>query len=219
MTITWYGQSCFEITAKNKENSDTTIVIDPFSEETGLKMPKLAADVLLVSHGHFDHNNVKAVGGEPFLIDACGEYEVKDAFVKGLSAFHDDKAGKERGGVIIYKIEIEDIKICHLSDLGQKELTGEQMEQIGDVDILMVPVGGKYTIDAKDASEIISQIEPRVVLPMHYALPGSKSKDDLDGVDRFLKVMGEEGVVPEKKLKITAKNLPVDETKIVILEI
>lgn len=218
MNITWYGQSCFEIVAKNKENSDTIIVIDPFSEEIGFKLPKLTADVLLVSHQHVDHNNVKAVNGNPFLISSCGEYEVKDAFVQGFPAFHDNKQGKERGEVIIYKIEIEDIKICHLSDLGQNELTSEQMEQIGDVDILMVPVGGKYTIDAKDASEIISQIEPRIVVPMHYNLPNAKSKAELDGVDRFLKVMGEEGITPEKKLKITAKNLPAEETKIVVLE-
>ncbi len=218
MTITWYGQSCFEIIAKNKEGGDTTIVIDPFSEETGLRLPKLTADVLLVSHAHFDHNNIKAVGGNPFLINSCGEYEIKDAFTRGFFAFHDEQGGKERGRVIIHKIEIEGIRVCHLSDLGQKELTSEQLEQIGDVDILMVPVGGKFTIDAKGASEIISQIEPRIVVPMHYNLPRSKSNAELDGVDRFLKVMGEEDIAPEKKLKITAKNLPAEETKIVVLE-
>ncbi len=216
MQIIWHGQSCFEITAKNRENSDVVIIIDPFSEEVGLKPPKLAADVLLVSHNHFDHNNIKAVNNSPFLIDACGEYEVKGAFVQGLLASHDNQQGKERGEVIIYKIEVEDIKICHLSDLGQKELTSEQLEQIGNVDILMIPVGGKFTLDAKDASEIISQIEPRVVIPMHYKI--NNLNVEIDGVDRFLKVMGEEGIVPEKKLKITAKNLPVAETKIVVLE-
>lgn len=216
MQIIWHGQACFEITAKNKENSDVAIIIDPFSEEVGLKLPKLAADVLLVSHSHFDHNNIKAVGGSPFLIDACGEYEVKGAFVQGLLGFHDNEQGKERGEVIIYKIEVEDIKICHLADLGQKELTSEQLEQIGNVDILMIPVGGKFTIDAKEASEIISQIEPRLVIPMHYKI--NNLKVDIDGLDRFLKVMGEEGIIQEKKLKITAKNLPAEETKIVVLE-
>lgn len=216
MQITWYGQSCFEIIAKNKENGEAVIVIDPFTDETGLKVPKLTADVLLVSHNHFDHNNIKAVGGEPFLINSAGEYEVKDVFVQGIKAWHDNQGGKERGEVIIYKIEAEGIKLCHLSDLGQKELTSEQLEQIGDVDVLFLPVGGKYTIDAKDAAEIVSQIEPRIVIPMHYKIANLKT--DIDGVDKFLKVMGEETVQPEKKLKITAKNLPTEETRIIILE-
>lgn len=216
MQIIWHGQSCFEITIKNKENGETTVVIDPFAEEPGLKLPKLTADILLVSHNHFDHNNVKAVSGEYFLIDSAGEYEIKDVFVQGIKAWHDNQGGKERGEVMIYKIEAEGIKACHLSDLGQKELTSEQLEQIGDIDVLFLPVGGKYTIDAKDAGEIVSQIEPRIVIPMHYKLPNQKT--DIDGVDRFLKVMGEEAVQPEKKLKITAKNLPAEETKIIVLE-
>jgi len=238
MTITWYGQSCFEIVVKNRENGETVIVTDPFSEEVGLKLPKLNADVLLITHQHPDHNNVKAVhpvksreagippsaelfdrvNGEHFLINSPGEYEIKDVFIQGIIASHDTQGGKERGDVIIYKIEGEDITLCHLADLGQKELTSEQLEQIGDVDILIIPVGGKVTIDAKEASEIISQIEPRVVIPMHYKIPNLKLKAELDGVDRFLKVMGEEGAVPEKKFKITAKNLPAEETKIVVLE-
>ncbi|PIV46943.1 hypothetical protein COS21_02720 [bacterium (Candidatus Gribaldobacteria) CG02_land_8_20_14_3_00_41_15] len=216
MQITWRGQSCFEITVKNKENGETTIVFDPFAEEAGLKLPKLSADILLVSHNHADHNNVKAVGGDYFLIDSAGEYEIKDVFVQGIKAWHDNQGGKERGEVMIYKIEAEGIKVCHLSDLGQKELTSEQLEQIGDIDVLFLPVGGKYTIDAKDASEIVSQIEPRIVIPMHYKLPNQKT--DIDGVERFLKVMGEVAIQPEKKLKITAKNLPAEETKIIILE-
>ncbi|MEK7172737.1 MAG: MBL fold metallo-hydrolase, partial [Patescibacteria group bacterium] len=132
MQIIWRGQSCFEITVKNKENGETTIVIDPFVEEAGLKLPKLTADILLVSHNHADHNNVKAVSGEYFLIDSAGEYEIKDVFTQGIGAFHDNQGGKERGEVMIYKIEAEGIKLCHLSDLGQKELTSEQIEQIGD---------------------------------------------------------------------------------------
>jgi len=227
MTISWHGQSCFELTTKSRDNGDTTIVIDPFSEEVGLKLPKLSADILLVSHSHYDHNNVKAVAGNPFIIDSCGEYEVRGAFVQGFSAFHDNQQGRERGEIIIYKIEAEDIKVCYLSDLGQKELTSEQLEQIGEVDVLLIPVGGKFTIDAKDASEIIAQIEPRIVIPMHYKINNLNPvrcslsngvKVDLDGLDRFLKAMGEGVIAPEKKLKITAKNLPAEETKIVVLD-
>ena len=118
--------------------------------------------------------------------------------------------------MIIYKIEAEGLKLCHLSDLGQKELSPEQLEQIGEVDILMAPVASTHSLDAKIASQIISQIEPRIVIPMHYKIPNLKT--DLDGVEKFLKVMGAEGTKPEKKLKITPSQLPVEETKIVVLE-
>ncbi len=216
MNIVWHGQSFFEITVKSKDNGETIIAIDPFGPKIGLKIPKTTADVLLVTHDHSDHNNIKAIDGSPFLIDSPGEYEVKDIFVKGIPAFHDNNQGKDRGGVVLYKIEAEDIKLCHLSDLGQKELTDEQVEKIGEVDILMIPVASTHSLDAKGAAHIISQIEPRLVIPMHYKIP--KLKLDMDTVDKFLKQMGAEKIVPEKKLKVKPKDLPAEETKIVVLE-
>ena len=216
MNIVWHGQSFFEIAVKSRENGETIIVIDPFDQSIGLRVPKITADILLVTHNHPDHNNVKAINGKPFLIDSPGEYEIKDVFTRGISAFHDNSQGKDRGEVVLYKIEAEGIKLCHLSDLGQKELTDEQVEQIGEVDILMIPVASIHSLDAKGAAHIISQIEPRMVIPMHYKLP--KLKINLDGVDKFLKVMGAEGAKPEKKFKITSSHLPVEETKIVVLE-
>lgn len=216
MQITWHGQSFFEIAVKSADNIETKIAVDPYDESIGLKLPKITADILLVSHQHTDHNNAKAITGPSFLIDSPGEYEIKDVFVKGIPAFHDNTEGKERGEVVIYKLEAEGLQLCHLSDLGQKELTPEQLDQIGAVDILMIPVGGTFTIDAKQASEIVAQIEPRIVIPMHYKLP--KLKVDIDEVDKFLKVMGAEKVAPEKKLKISPRYLPLEETKIIILE-
>lgn len=216
MQILWHGQSFFEISAKGEGAELVRIALDPFGDKIGLKVPKAEADILLVSHSHEDHNNIEAIKGAPFLIDSPGEYEVKGIFVKGISAFHDNQQGKDRGVVVIYRIEAEGMVVCHLSDLGQKELTPEQVEEIGEVDILMMPVGGTFTVDAKDASEIISQIEPRMVIPMHYKIPGLTV--DLNPVDKFLKEMGEEGIKPEPKLKVSLKDLPQEETKIVVLE-
>jgi len=216
MQIIWHGQSFFEIAIKSTNNVETKIAIDPYGENIGLKLYKIAADILLISHQHSDHNNAKAIIGAPFLINSPGEYEVKDVFIRGIAGFHDSTEGKKSGEVIIYKLEIEGLKLCHLSDLGQKELTPEQLEQIGAVDILMIPVGGTFTIDAKQASQIVAQIEPRVVIPMHYKLPNLNVQ--IDGVDKFLKIMGAEKTMPEKKLKITPRLLPLEETKIIILE-
>ena len=216
MIISWYGQSFFEIAVKGDEKESVKIAIDPFDDSIGLKPPKVEADILLITHQHKDHNNKGTIKGEPFVIEHAGEYEVKGISIQGISAFHDNEKGKERGVVVIYKIEAEGIKICYLSDLGQKELTTEQLEEIDEIDILIIPIGGKYTINGKEAAEIISQIEPRMVIPMHYKIENVNI--DLEGVDGFLKVMGEEKTAPEKKLKVSAKDLPAEETKIVLLE-
>ncbi|MDD5433200.1 MAG: MBL fold metallo-hydrolase [Candidatus Pacebacteria bacterium] len=218
MNIVWHGQSFFEIGVKNHKESETKIIIDPFEGEfVGLKFPKTEGDIILVSHNHKDHSNVKGVGGNPFVIDTPGEYEVKDVFIKGIPSFHDDNNGKDRGVNIMFTITAEEMKIGFLGDLGQKELTSEQVDSLGNIDILFIPVGGTYTIGAKDASEIISQIEPGIVIPMHYKIPGLKI--ELDDVAKFLKEMGETAIEPLPKIKITPKDLPGedDETKIIVL--
>jgi len=114
MKIIWYGQSLFEIITKSKQNEEVKIVIDPFNESLGFKIPKLKADILIVTHNHRDHSNIKAVSGNPFLVQGPGEYEVKGVYIKGIPAFHDSSLGKERGRITVFTIETEEIKICHL---------------------------------------------------------------------------------------------------------
>lgn len=215
MKIRWYGQSFFRI-GFGKRDTETRIAIDPFDSKTGLKVPKVKAHILLITHNHHDHNNVKAIKGNPFVIEGPGEYELKGAYIKGIPAFHDDSKGKDRGDVTIYRIRAEDKTVVHLSDLGQKELTSKQLEEIGEVDILMIPVGGKFTINSSRASHIINQIEPRVAIPMHYKIP--KLKPKLEKVDKFLKAMGQKSLKPEPKFKVKAKELPKEGTKIVVLK-
>lgn len=173
MNIQYYGHSCFKITTKpaGRATDDIVIFFDPFDKEIGLRPPQGQASLVLVSHNHPDHNNVSALKGEPVVIDTAGEYSVKGVNIVGMEAYHDDKEGQERGKVNIFILETEGFKICHLSDLGG-DLTPKQLEEIDGVDILLVPIGGKYTIDGKKASEIVRKIEPAMVIPMHYKMPG-----------------------------------------------
>lgn len=216
MHIIWKGQSCFHLLTAQKKGEQTSIIIDPFDESIGLRPLNLVADVLLITHHHRDHDNIKTIKGAPFIIDSPGEYEIKNIFIQGIPAFHDNVGGKKRGKITIFTIEIEETRICHLGDLGQKELTSDQLDKIGDVDILMVPVGGAYTIDGTEASKIISQIEPKVVIPMHYRIPKLKIK--LDTIDKFLGAMGIRSIEPQNKLLIKKKDLPTEEMRVIVLK-
>ncbi len=210
MDIYWYGQSCFKIKGKT-----ATVVIDPFDpESTGIKLPKdLEAQVVLVTHRHKDHNFIEAVKGDPLIISGPGEYEKVGVSVNGIKTFHDKTSGKDRGMNTIYHLVIDGINIVHLGDLGHN-LTEEQSSLIDQTDILMVPVGGNYTINAEEASEVVSALEPRIVIPMHYKLPEGKS--ELSGVEPFLKEMGAENLEAVPKLSITKDKLP-EETTVVLL--
>lgn len=221
MQISWKGQACFQIIASKGKfarpgQEQAKIVIDPFEESIGLKLPSLEADVLLMTHNHFDHNNEKGVKGTPFVIGNPGEYEVQGIFIRGILSYHDNAQGKERGSNTIYVIEAEGLKVCHMGDFGQKELTAEQLEAIGDVDILLLPVGGVYTINAREAANVISQLEPKIAIPMHYAIPKLKAK--IEGPEDFLKIMGAKAAVPQEKLLVKEKDLTEEEIKIVVLQ-
>ncbi len=216
MIITWLGHSCFKI--QDKANSDgLTLVTDPYSSEVGLKLPNFEADIVTISHDHFDHNNSSAFRGKPYVVSSAGEFDIKDVLIEGIRSFHDTAGEKSDKPLnIIYRIEMDDITLCHLGDLGHI-LDNKQLERLAGIDILFIPVGGKYTIDAKKAVEVISQIEPRIVIPMHYATPGLKIKD-IDGVDKFIKELGIK-VTNEEKLKISKKDLPSDEMELVVLNL
>ena len=211
MTINWFGHSCFRL-----ETKESSLLIDPFSKDIGLKPPRIKDNLVLVSHDHYDHNNLEGLNPEAFLIKNPGEYEKEGIYIRGIVSYHDKNGGKERGLNTIYVIKAEDITVCHLGDLGQDKLTDSQVEEIGDVDVLMIPVGGKYTVDYKEAASIVTQIEPKIIVPMHYKM--KESKIDVDGPEKFLK---EIGLVPEKldKFKITKKTLPTEEMKLVMFQI
>lgn len=209
MEIQYLGHACFKIIGKK-----ISVITDPFdAKTTGYKPIKQSTDVVTVSHDHYDHSYTKSIPGGPLLFDTPGEYEAKGAEFQGISAFHDDTEGKERGNITMFVMEIDGIRLCHLGDLGV-ELSSEQVEQLGDVDILLIPVGGIFTINAKTAAKIASEIEARIVIPMHYGTKDGKIK--LDGVDKFLHEMGAK---PEAKnvLKISRKDLP-EEPEVVVLK-
>ncbi len=214
MDFKWYGQSCFYISGKKKKKSrkKVSILTDPFDESVGLKLYKKNVEVVLVSHSHGDHNNLDAVNEEAFVIDGPGEYEVENTFIKGVFSYHDDKKGEERGINTIYVIESEGLNICHLGDLGQKELNDEQIKEIGEVDVLLIPIGATYTLDTKKASAIISQLEPKAVIPMHYKIPGLKV--DLEGPEAFMKAMGAKDVEGKDKVSISKSSLSEGEIQI-----
>ncbi len=213
MIITWLGHSAFKL--QDKIGSDgVTVITDPYGKETGLKMTSCEADIVTVSHDHNDHNNVDALRGNPFIINCAGEYDVKGVLIEGIDSYHDEEEGKSRGGNIIYRIEIDDISIVHLGDLGHV-LDNSQLEKLVGTDILLIPVGGKYTLDAHKAVEVISQIEPRIVIPMHYYTDGL-AYEGLDAVEKFIKELGIEPS-REEKLKITKKELPQEDMELVIL--
>jgi len=211
MEITFIGHSCFKI-----KDKDVTLVIDPYDPKIGYKLPKLECDILLSTHNHPDHHNIAGVSGYRLLIEGPGEYEANGVFVYGIQVYHDNKDGKERGTNTIYQIDIDGMSLLHLGDLGH-ELSKETLEKIGDIDVLMIPVGGTYTIDAETASEVISEIEPGIVIPMHYQTDDAQI-EKLAGVDKFLDEMGvEDSAKKEDKLKISSKSDIPEETEVVVL--
>lgn len=215
MIITWYGQACFKL-----QSGDKVLVIDPFAKKIGLAPPNIQADIVFVTHEHFDHSNIKAIKGDYFLVNGPGEYEIKGVKARGISSFHDDEKGAKRGFNTLFLIELEEIRILHMGDFGQSALDDKQLEAVGRVDIVMIPVGGFFTIDAKQAVGIINILAPKIAIPMHYKIP-KLAISQLTGVDIFLKELGEEDTKAEEKLVVKQKDLQGEEekTRIVVLRI
>ncbi len=166
MKINYLGHSSFLL----ESSGGTKIVTDPYGD-VGLVFPRVTADGVTVSHAHFDHSNVAAVGGDPVVFDKAGQYQVGDVSLWATECFHDDERGAKRGKNLIFFYEIDGIKICHLGDLGEN-FSKELCQKIRPVDLLLIPVGGNYTIDAFEAKKFIGEIAPKIAVPMHYRVPG-----------------------------------------------
>lgn len=212
MEITYLGHSSFRLKGKI-----ATIVTDPFDASVGFKFPKIDASIVTVSHSHGDHNNASAIACDPKIVNGPGEYEIKGVSILGIHSYHDNKQGVERGTNTIYVITLDNINICHLGDLGHK-LSEDQVGEIGNVDILLIPVGGVYSLNPSVASEIVSELEPKIVIPMHYQADGLDQVvfKDLEPVGNFIKELGVEPV-RDNKFVITYDKIP-EEMQLVVLE-
>lgn len=208
MKLRWFGQACFLIESRK----GIRIITDPSDPSLGYKVPSLEADVVTVSHEHYDHNATEEVRGNPEIVRGVGEKKVKDIAIKGVNTFHDQARGTQRGRNTVFSFEIDGMKAVHLGDLGHV-LTEEQIKVIGKVDILLIPVGGTFTIDAQEASEVVRQLKPKIIIPMHYKTPDIDLP--IEGAERFLS--GKKNVERLKELEITKEDLPKEE-KIIVLE-
>lgn len=208
MEITWLAHSCFRIRAR-----EAVVVTDPPGKEWG-SLGTLQADIVTVSHRHPGHGNPDSVSGNPLIVERPGEYEIKDVAIRGIGTYHDTEKGERLGKNTVFLLEMESITVCHLGDLGHVP-SASQTEELGNVDILLLPVGGGSTIDATKAAETVSLITPKIVIPMHYQ--DQRMRSDLEPLDRFLKEMGVSEAVPQQRLNVSKSGLPT-ETQVMVLE-
>jgi L-ascorbate metabolism protein UlaG (beta-lactamase superfamily) len=212
MEISFVGHSCFRLRGR-----DANVVIDPYGKGIGLATlvpSRFSADVLAITHEHPGHNNRAMVGGDPKVITGPGEYEVKGVSIQGVAAYHDDENGARLGPVTMYSITLDDLVIAHLGDLGHG-LSDVQQAQLGSIDILLLPVGGGNALSATQAMAVANQLEPKVVIPMHYKLPGLKL--ELDEPKHFAAEMGIEQLEFQPKLSLNSKP-GSDDMKVIFLE-
>ena len=212
MEITWLGHSCFRLRGR-----DAAVVMDPCGKETGYNISRPSADIVTVSHDHPAHNNVGGVAGSPRVVQGPGEFEIAGVLIVGIPTYHDGEKGEKLGKNTAYVLELDDVRVCHLGDIGHVP-TPEQVEELSGVDFLLTPVGGSSTINAAAAVETISLLEPKLVIPMHYKTPALKD-GGLEPLERFIKEMGAKNAYEERqpKLSVTKSTLP-EETKVVVLE-
>ena len=210
MKIKWLGHACFMITS----DAGTKLITDPYQPNEALTYGEIkeSADIVTVSHDHLDHNNVAAVGGSPEVVR--GVTEVKGIEFKGIPSYHDDAGGQKRGGNTIFCFEVDGIRVCHLGDLGH-QLSDKQVAEVGTVDILLIPVGGYFTINAKVASEVCNRLAPKVVIPMHYKT--DKCDFPIAGVDEFLRGKGDVSRLSASEVEFKPGELPAT-TQIIVLK-
>ncbi len=220
MEIQYLGHSCFKLKGKK-----ATVVIDPYHKESvGFELPKVKAEIVLSSHDHDDHNNIVAIKGtakreEPFVIREPGEYEVEGVSIFGYQTYHDKSEGKERGENVVFRLQIDGVNIVHLGDLGHM-LTKKMIESFGNVDVLMMPVGGVYTLNAEEAWKLANEIGAEIIIPMHYRTEKHNPQifGQLATLDEFLKVYGGEVKRVEGKLSISPLNLSGEGREVVVFE-
>jgi len=208
MEITWYGRACFRLKGR-----EATVIADPCPPSTGFVAGKHDVDLLTISHGHADHSYTRSITAG-LTLTRPGEYEHHGVLVTGVRTFHDGQRGAERGENVIFAAEIDGVHVCHLGDLGHL-LTEEQLAELGPVDVLLVPAGGQFTISPAEAAEVVAQVSPKIVVPMHYATDGASK--DLLGPERFVHEMGLGEPMRQPKAVVHASSLP-DETQVVLLE-
>jgi L-ascorbate metabolism protein UlaG (beta-lactamase superfamily) len=208
MEITWYGRACFRLKGR-----EATVITDPCPPSTGFVAGKHDVDLLTISHAHPDHAYTRSITAG-LTLTRPGEYEYRDLLVTGVRAFHDGERGQQRGENMIFAVEIDGVHVCHLGDLGHL-LSEEQLAELGPIDVLLVPVGGNFTISPAEAAEVVAQVSPKIVIPMHFATDGASA--DLLGPERFLHELAVSEPIRQPKAVVHASSLP-DESQVVLLE-
>lgn len=206
--LTWLGHACFRLRGR-----DVALLLDPVGRHLGYDISKVRVDIVTISHRHPGHNNVAGLKGDFAVIEGPGEYEIKDVFITGIRTYHDEERGAQRGHNTIYVINLDDLVFCHLGDLGHP-LSSDHLDHIGNVDVLMVPAGGS-ALGVDKAIEVISQIEPGIVVPMHYATGGSAARG-LEGLDKFSRALGLHDPPTLDKLTVRKSDIP-EQTQVIVL--
>ncbi len=211
MNLRWLGHSSFRLT----ESTGTAVVTDPYHPYIGITLPDVQADLVTLSHKHDDHNNSEAVKGSPIVLDEAGAFEVKGIHVSAVSVKHDGENGALRGDNLIFKFRIDGVEVCHMGDIGE-ECTPELVDAIGTVNVLLIPVGGNYTIDGEQAKEYVDRLMPDIVIPMHYKTKGIDI--DIDKADDFLKEFDDEVVeyLDTDNFDITRSQFDGEYTRVIV---
>lgn len=210
MKVKWFGHACFLLTSDN----GVKIVTDPFDDTIGYELPEVEADIVTSSHNHYDHNNKDIIKGDFLFLNKPGTFSSKGIEITGITTYHDEVKGNARGTNIIFKYNIDGIQVCHCGDLGHV-LAVEQISELGRVDILLIPVGGTYTVDAEKATEVVKQLNPSITIPMHFKTEALAFK--IDGVDNFLNAGGDWERAGLQELEINRDNLS-EYSKILVLD-
>jgi len=216
MRLSWYGQNCFKIQTKSKRGGEeATLLLDPFDKKTGLRPPQGKTDVITISNITL-LPATKKFKGKSFIIDSAGEYSLKGVNIEGIESFQDKEEGQKRGRNTIFTIESEGIRVCHLGNLGQP-LSDEQLEAIGEVDVLLIPVGNPELLTLKQLKDLVGRLEPGIIIPMHYKVKGLKEK--LNDCQEFCDEFGGAKSKGEVKLNIKEKDVKDMENNLIVLSI